>query len=286
MDTPSVAPSIASAPASSSSGLAPEVGIPFVSRCASRAPTAERLGARVAQLSAELVAADESARRHLAGELHDGLGADLTAARFALANVETWLPDEAPDAARRALALAQQALDAATAANRRLIDGLRTPALEAGLVGMLAAWIGAHGARTGLRTSFVCAADARVTQLSADGALAVFRVAQEALANVAKHAHASAADVRIDVDDTHLSLVVTDDGVGVGVGVGAAAARRRGGYGLGSMRARCEALGGTLELASPRAGGAGTALRARFAWHALIAARMPAAARKVRKEAR
>ncbi|TXD01048.1 sensor histidine kinase, partial [Burkholderia pseudomallei] len=246
MDTPSVAPSIASAPASSSSGLAPEVGIPFVSRCASRAPTAERLGARVAQLSAELVAADESARRHLAGELHDGLGADLTAARFALANVETWLPDDAPDAARRALALAQQALDAATAANRRLIDGLRTPALEAGLVGTLAAWIGAHGARTGLRTSFVCAADARVTQLSADGALAVFRVAQEALANVAKHAHASAADVRIDVDDTHLSLVVTDDGVGVGVG--AAAARRRGGYGLGSMRARCEALGGTLEL--------------------------------------
>ncbi|MFW2362088.1 sensor histidine kinase, partial [Burkholderia pseudomallei] len=94
MDTPSVAPSIASAPASSSSGLAPEVGIPFVSRCASRAPTAERLGARVAQLSAELVAADESARRHLAGELHDGLGADLTAARFALANVETWLPDD------------------------------------------------------------------------------------------------------------------------------------------------------------------------------------------------
>ncbi|AIS88518.1 sensor histidine kinase [Burkholderia pseudomallei] len=286
MDTPSVAPSIASAPASSSSGLAPEVGIPFVSRCASRAPTAERLGARVAQLSAELVAADESARRHLAGELHDGLGADLTAARFALANVETWLPDDAPDAARRALALAQQALDAATAANRRLIDGLRTPALEAGLVGTLAAWIGAHGARTGLRTSFVCAADARVTQLSADGALAVFRVAQEALANVAKHAHASAADVRIDVDDTHLSLVVTDDGVGVGVGVGAAAARRRGGYGLGSMRARCEALGGTLELASQRAGGAGTALRARFAWHALIAARTPAAARKVRKEAR
>ncbi|AIS30292.1 histidine kinase-, DNA gyrase B-, and HSP90-like ATPase family protein [Burkholderia mallei NCTC 10247] len=95
--------------------------------------------------------------------------------------------------------------------------------------------------------------------MSADGALAVFRVAQEALANVAKHAHASAADVRIDVDDTHLSFVVTDDGVGVGVG--AAAARRRGGYGLGSMRAR-------------------------FAWHALIAARTPAAARKVRKEAR
>ncbi|AOJ82316.1 histidine kinase [Burkholderia savannae] len=280
MDTPSIAPSIASAAAASASDLAPEVGIPFVSRPAARAPAAERLGARVAQLSAELVAADESARRHLAGELHDGLGADLTAARFALANVETWLPDDAPDACRRALALAQQALDAATAANRRLIDGFGAPALEAGLVGALAAWIGAHGARTGLRTSFVCAADARVTQLRTDGTLAVFRVAQEALANVAKHAHASAADVRIDVDDTHLSLVVADDGVGI------AAARRRG-YGLGSMRARCEALGGTLELVSPRPSGAGTVLRARFAWDALVAAaHAPAVARRMRREAR
>ncbi|AOJ11576.1 sensor histidine kinase [Burkholderia mayonis] len=280
MDTPSIALSSASALASSSRDLATDAGIPFASRPAVRPPATERLGARVAQLSAELVAADESARRHLAGELHDGLGADLTAARFALANIETWLPDDVPDGCRRALALAQQALDAATAANRRLIDGLGTPALEAGLVGALAAWIGAHGARTGLRTSFVCAADARVTQLSADGTLAVFRVAQEALANVAKHAHASAADVRIDVDDTHLTLVVADDGVGI-------PATRCRGYGLGGMRARCEALGGTLELVSPRSSGTGTALCARFAWAALVApAHTPAAARRMRKEAR
>ncbi|MDN7676628.1 histidine kinase [Burkholderia oklahomensis] len=280
MDTPSIALSSAGALASSSRDLATDAGIPFVSRPTMHPPAAERLGARVVQLSAELVAADESARRHLAGELHDGLGADLTAARFALANIETWLPDDVPDGCRRALALAQQALDAATAANRRLIDGLGTPALEAGLVGSLAAWIGAHGARTGLRTSFVCAADARVTQLSADGTLAVFRVAQEALANVAKHAHASAADVRIDVDDTHLTLVIADDGVGI-------PATRRHGYGLGGMRARCEALGGTLELVSPRSSGTGTALCARFAWAALVTpAHTPAAARRMRKEAR
>ncbi|WP_445223006.1 quorum system sensor histidine kinase RqpS, partial [Burkholderia cenocepacia] len=167
---------------------------PFPSRqrmpgCAATPPMADAASkrdasaARIAALSAQLLAADEAARRHLAGELHDGLGAELTAARFALANVQTWLPADAPEGCLRALALAQQALDAATDANRRLIDERDTPALDAGVVGALSSWIDTHAARTGLRTSFVCAADARLTQLAGASALAVFRVAQEALSN-------------------------------------------------------------------------------------------------------
>ncbi|KVD46214.1 histidine kinase [Burkholderia sp. MSMB1072] len=219
--------------------------------------------ARIAALSAQLLAADEAARRHLAGELHDGLGAELTAARFALANVQTWLPADAPEACLRALTLAQQALDAATDANRRLIDERAAPALDAGMVGALASWIDTHAARTGLRTSFVCAADARLTQLAGAGALAVFRVAQEALSNVAKHARATAVDVRIVTDGTHLSLSVADDGTGF-------ARRGRNGYGLAGMRARCEAFGGSFETATP-ATGRGTRVTARFAWASLLA---------------
>ena len=64
------------------------------------------------------------------------------------------------------------------------------PSLEAGIVGALAHWTGDFAARTQLRTSFVCAADVRLTRLPADAALAVFRVAQEALNNIAKHARA------------------------------------------------------------------------------------------------
>ncbi|SMG01485.1 sensor histidine kinase [Burkholderia singularis] len=270
MDTPSLAPSQAHAAAPSIDASA-DAAFPFVSRPAKHhaVPVARRrASARGARTHAERAAAehaadDESMRRHFAGELHDGLGAELTAARFALANVETWLPADSPDACRRALALAQQALDAATATNRRLIDTLRTPVLDLGLARTLAAWIGAHGERTGLRTRFVCAADARIARLSADGALTVFRVAQEALANVAKHARASAVDVRIDADATHLSLTVADDGTGIPLAC-------RPGYGIGSMRARCEAAGGTLTLGVPNTGG--TALRARFAWAALVAA--------------
>ncbi|WP_334044641.1 quorum system sensor histidine kinase RqpS [Burkholderia ambifaria] len=249
---------------------------PLVHSRAAAAPVAETLrkrdasASRIATLSAQLMAADEAARRHLAGELHDGLGAELTAARFALANVQTWLPADAPEGCLRALELAQQALDAATDANRRLIDERDTPALDGGLVGALSAWVDSHAARTGLRTSFVCAADARLTQLAGASALAIFRVAQEALSNVAKHARAASVDVRIDADGSHLSLSITDDGTGF-------SRRRRVGYGLAGMRTRCEAFGGSFDASVPESG-RGTRVTARFAWNSLFA--VPAAARR------
>jgi signal transduction histidine kinase len=90
----------------------------------------------------------------------------------------------------------------------------------------------------------------------------VFRVAQEALANTAKHARARAADVRIEAEEHHLVLAVSDDGVGLG------APRGRVGHGLRGMRVRCEAFGGALEVGASRAG-RGTTLRARFDWAAL-----------------
>lgn len=231
--------------------------------CLQPATNRDALVARIAELSAELFAADEAARRHLAGELHDGLGAELTAARFALANVDTWLPANAPDGCRRALDLAQQALEAALDANRRLIAEQESPVLDAGLVNALSAWVDSYAARTGLRTSFVCAADARLPKLAGPGALAIFRVAQEALSNIAKHARASSAGVRIETDSAYLSLTVDDDGAGF-----TRASRR--GYGLAGMRARCEAFDGSFELATPAAG-RGTRLQARFTWHALFA---------------
>lgn len=267
MDTLLNAPSGAHAPFQSQ---------PFAPRDAAADPMIDTLperdasAARIAALSTQLMAADEAARRYLAGELHDGLGAELTAARFALANVLTWLPADAPEGCVRAVELAQRALDAATDANRRLIDERDTPPLDGGVVGALSTWVDSHAARTGLRTSFMCAADARLTQLAGASALAIFRVAQEALSNVAKHARATSADVRIDTDATHLALIVSDDGRGFARG-------RRVGYGLAGMRARCEAFGGSFD-AGKAASGRGTRVVARFAWDSLFA--VPAVARR------
>ncbi|CAD6532885.1 hypothetical protein LMG28727_02987 [Paraburkholderia kirstenboschensis] len=237
-----------------------------------------RLRARVRELSTELVRAQEAACRHVARELHDGVGAELTATRFALAGVETWLPADAPAQCSAALAVANRSLDAVCTATRQAVAELHAPALEAGIVGALAQWTGDFAARTQLRTSFVCAADVRLTRLPADAALAVFRVAQEALNNVAKHARAQSADVRIETSRRHLTLIVCDDGIGVSRN----AQRSNGHFGLSGMKARCAAFDGTLRVTarrgqndSPRGdssdGSRGTRVRARFAWDAMLA---------------
>ncbi|REG60625.1 histidine kinase [Paraburkholderia sp. BL6669N2] len=237
-----------------------------------------RLRARVRELSAELVQAQEAACRHVARELHDGVGAELTATRFALAGVETWLPADAPPQCAAALAVANRSLDAVCEASRQAVAELHAPSLEAGIVGALALWTGDFAARTQLRTSFVCAADVRLTRLPADAALAVFRVAQEALNNIAKHARAESADVRIETSRRHLTLLISDDGVGVTRNTRS----RPGHFGLSGMQARCAAFDGTLRMSARRAGSErgennengkasrGTLVRARFAWDAML----------------
>lgn len=204
--------------------------------------------------AAERAEAYEDVKRHLARELHDGLGAELTAARFALANVEHALSTIADaGAAAAALSIAQRSLEAACEAGRRLVQELHEPNVEGGIVTALAEWTRAFSERTGLITSFMCAADVRLAQLPADAALAVMRVAQEALNNVAKHADATCADVRIQTDAKRLVLIVEDDGRGM-----PPRARRAGapdsigarGFGLPGMRARCEGFGGAVRIAS------------------------------------
>jgi signal transduction histidine kinase len=250
--------------------------------CATPSITVEqeiaRLRARVRELSAELVQAQEAACRHVARELHDGVGAELTATRFALAGVETWLPADAPPQCSAALAVANRSLDAVCEASRQAVAELHAPSLEAGIVGALAHWTSDFAARTQLRTSFVCAADVRLTRLPADAALAVFRVAQEALNNIAKHARAESADVRIETSRRHLTLIVVDDGSGITRN----ARNRRGHFGLSGMQARCAAFDGTLRVSARRCAtergdsgngmpSRGTLVRARFAWDAMLA---------------
>ena len=225
-----------------------------------------RLQARVRELASELVRTQEATRRHVAQELHDSVGAELTAARFALAGVETWLPADAPPQCTTALETAQRSLDAVTEATQQAVADLHAPTLDKGIVCALSHWTNSFAVRTGLRMSFVCAADARLTRLSADASLAVFRVAQEALNNVAKHARASGADMRIETTGGHLSIVVSDDGVGIPPHAGQEERQ----FGLAGMRARCNAFDGELHIAAAASQARGTTVHARFAWKALL----------------
>jgi signal transduction histidine kinase len=229
-----------------------------------------RLRTRIRELSAELVHAQEAACHRVARELHDSVGAELTATHFALAGVETWLPADAPPQCAAALKVASHSLNAVSEATRHAVAELHAPSLEAGIVGALSQWTGDFAARTQLRTSFVCPADVRLTRLPADAALAIFRVAQEALNNIAKHARAGAADVRIEASRRHLTLVVTDDGIGLAPRT----RTRRGHFGLAGMRARCAAFDGSVQISTRRhdvsTHARGTTVRARFAWDAML----------------
>jgi two-component system, NarL family, sensor histidine kinase UhpB len=235
---------------------------------------AAALRKRVRELAAELTNVQEAARAYLAQELHDSVGAELTAARFALANAENRLPADADPQCAAALAVAQQSLDAANDASRRIVEHLHARPLDAGIVNALSQWTEGFAARTRLKTSFVCAADVRLTQLPYGAALAIYRVAQEALSNVAKHAGASCADVRIETDRRHLTIVVEDDGRGIG----RRARKDTSGFGLAGMRARCDAFGGKLRIVSskmsskqePAQQASGTTVRARFAWQSML----------------
>ncbi|WP_246089331.1 sensor histidine kinase [Paraburkholderia guartelaensis] len=248
--------------------------------------------------AAQSIHADEAARHRLARDLHDSVGAELAATHFALANVHTWLPANAPPQCAEALALVARSLEAATGAMRQVLDGLHAPHLDAGLAPALSSWVHSFAARTGLAARVADASgDARLARLPAEAALAVFRVAQEALANVARHAQATCAEVRLESTARHLTLTIADDGIGLarvaghmrrnlsnGHGDDHADKRtsRSGHYGLAGMRERCVAFGGSLRAvkggiahtphddAQQEAGQRGTTVRARFAWDALL----------------
>ncbi|SAK39873.1 sensor kinase protein [Caballeronia catudaia] len=222
----------------------------------------QRLTARVQELAALLAATEERARQSLAQDLHDNTGAALTVANLALARAEHWLPADAPAAIGDALHQARAALADVCETSHRIVEGLQTPAFDANFAATLADWIASFGARTAISVDFCCPDDPRLERLSHDMSLALFRVMQEALGNVARHAQAARASVAVSVDAQAVTLIVEDDGVGIS----AAARRKSGRFGLAGMRARCEALGGNLRVAGAKP--VGTAVRARLPWTA------------------
>jgi signal transduction histidine kinase len=222
----------------------------------------ERLAARVRDLTAQLALAEEHARRALAQDLHDDTGAALTAANLALARAEHWLPADAPHACADAITQARACLADVAETCHRIVEGLHEPSFAAGVTSALSAWIANFGERTSISIDFSCHTRAPLDLLPHELAIALFRVMQEALGNVARHARAEHASVSIALDAQTVTLVIEDDGVGIS----AVARRKAGRFGLSGMRSRCEALGGSLRVASAKSGG--TCVRARLPWNA------------------
>ena len=220
-------------------------------RQAAAAVHAVRLAADLQRSRQQLVSAREEERRRLRRDLHDGLGPTLAALGLKLETARNRLGQD-PQADALLADLAERT-QAAVADIRRLVYGLRPPTLdELGLVGALRQVASASDlqARDGLRVG-VEAPD-RLPPLPAAVEVAAFRIAQEAVTNVVRHARARTCTIRLQLAEAGLRLSVEDDGVGLAAGRGI-------GIGLVSMRERAEELGGWFAL-EPRPDG-GTRVR-------------------------
>ncbi len=208
--------------------------------------------ADVRRLMDRLVAAQESERRRLADDLHDLIGQNLTALGIDLTTLKQHLPAGADPACGERVDTMRSLVEKTIDAIRGVMTDLRPPALEEfGLAPALRWYVAEFSERTGMKASLsMPGVDHRLPR---DAELALFRIAQEALTNAAKHSAGSAVHVGLTENAGRLRLSVEDDGRGFADPVGARRARR-GGWGLPAMRERAEAHGGRLTIEFPGRG--------------------------------
>lgn len=196
----------------------------------------------------------EDERRRLARELHDGIGQTLTALKNHLEGLAATAAADASPGFREAVELAAQALED----TRELSRLLRPPVLDD--LGLPAAlrWL---GRTTGQRFGFAVdvTAEELTERLPAEIETVLFRIAQEALTNAAKHASADTVTITLERPGEQMILRVVDDGSGFETSAAAHGSETQG-VGLRGMQDRVELFDGRLEVDSRP--GAGTQVRA------------------------
>jgi len=197
-------------------------------------------------LAQKLIATQESTLRHISRELHDEFGQVLTAIGSLLSRVEKQVPQGAPlrEDLQEVRGIAQSTLN-----NIRTLSQALHPVLldEQGLESTLDWYIPTVEHQTGLKLHYEKSGEA--FPLDGNAGVQVYRVLQEALNNVKRHAGAQEAWVRLQFQDDSISLEVEDHGRGFAPDAG------HQGIGLVGMRERAELVGGTLQVARREGGG-------------------------------
>ncbi len=203
------------------------------------------------RLSAHADRIIEEERHSIARDIHDELGASLTALQLGM----NWLGGQLPDAGQREridemLAIAGNAMSAV----RRILNDLRPGVLDhLGLWAALEALLKDFQRRDGPRCLFDCPPAIETTRLGRETEIALYRIVQEALTNVRRHAGAEQVTLSAGAAGRDLMIALSDDGCGMRVPAHPVS------FGLLGMRERTRALGGRFEIDSSP--GAGTTLR-------------------------
>jgi PAS domain S-box-containing protein len=206
------------------------------------------------KFSRRLIEVQETERQNIARELHDEIGQLLTALKIGLETVKRDVPaGEASSRLKESVAVVDEAL--------RLVRDLSLdlhPAMldDLGLTAALRWYIESYAQRTGIHAALkLDSFDEKKKRVSREFGTTCFRVVQEALTNVARHAHATKASVELRCGDEHLHVTIKDQGCGFDPRL----LRKRDAahvtLGLRGMHERAQAMGGTLEVKSkPSAG--------------------------------
>jgi signal transduction histidine kinase len=206
-----------------------------------------RLTSALQQSRQQLVTAREEERRRLRRDLHDGLGPQLASQTLTIDAISKLMQQD-KDKARDLLGHLKTQSQTAIQDIRRLVYDLRPPALdELGLVGALLEGIKQYGQWANCIE--ITTAPDPLPVLPAAVEVAVYRIAQEGMTNVVRHAQAQRCTVSISIPDHQLDLTIVDDGRGY-------PADFHFGVGLNSMRERAEELGGTIRFENQSQGGA------------------------------
>jgi PAS domain S-box-containing protein len=207
-------------------------------------------------LTRRLVQAEEAERRRLARELHDRVGQSLSALNINLDIISRESHALTP-ALRQRLEDSLGLVDNTLQSIENVMAELRPPLLDEYGLGAALGWHAEEFARrTGVRVAVADRNPAESKNARPEAAVALFRIAQEALNNVLKHAKATDVRLEVSATDEELILDVQDDGQGFDP-----ASARRGRWGMTTMRERAEAAGGQLHIASSP--GEGTRIHAR-----------------------
>jgi signal transduction histidine kinase len=204
---------------------------------------------RLRELSLHLEQVKEAERKVIAREIHDDIGGLLTGLTFDL----SWLQCHAlGDQVAERLQNMHTLLEQARGSVQRILRELRPPMLELGVVAALEWQAQDFSRRHGIPCHFVSNRETIAVSEAVSGTL--FRICQEALTNIAKHAQAKSVNIELFADISNVTLEITDDGVGLA----ADSQAKSSAYGLLGMRERAASLNGWLDVNS--APGRGTSL--------------------------
>jgi PAS domain S-box-containing protein len=213
----------------------------------------KRLQSELRELAAHHETIREEERAHIARELHDQLGQMLTGVKLHLSAMGArYVRDEAYTSQNDYV---MRQIEHAITMTRNVVMDLRPPALDQGL-GAAVAWL---TDRFSQRSGIICSVDVDDFETDERQATALFRVLQESLTNVARHAGATQVQVTLAHSDGRIRLQISDDGSGFDAGHGASGTS----FGLLGMRERVAMLGGRLTIDS--APGTGTTVTVEIA---------------------